>query len=268
MATSQQSFGIKIAQPGYDVNTAPDYALSFNSSWPQLPILKQYTVTVTPILTGGFWSYDTQVFTHNLGFFAWSMVWETDAASNVGSIRTKRANKNLTISDNSVTWNPAIYNLVTVQPLPITVHVKVYNIDISKHVKYDYLQPPVVQTSYDPNFGLKVVKEGKSIDSKDMRDFIIHSRAQSPAILAILTEIDAVSNIVSYTNPQGYTNWVYGYVKFGNNYLYTEAQGQSYPVYQFVDGKTYSISTQGTNKVSLVILRDPLFVAAKVDVTY
>lgn len=270
MATDKQYFGIKVSQIGYDVNTAPDYSLAFNSSWPSLPIAKEFTVTLSPTFDGTFWNFSTQTFTHGLGIYAWANLWETNGPNPVGAIKTQRVNTNLTLYKNKVVWAP--YTLLSSQPSNITLHVKVYNIDISKPVAYQYINPPVTQSPYDPNFGIKVTKSGKDINSKDLRDFIIHTRAQSPAILSILTEKNADSNgNVTYTNPQGYTNWVYGYVFFTDHYVYAPAQGQAYPIYQFINGTTYQISTKSagsTYPVSIIVLRDPLFVPAKVQVTY
>lgn len=268
MATNQQTAGIKVSQLGYDVNTAPDYALAFNSSWPSLPIAQEFTVTLVATFDGTWWNFPSQTFTHNLGIYAWANLWETNGPNPIGSIKTRRVNTNLTLYKNKVVWFP--YTLMSVQPPNIILHVKVYNIDISQPVSYSYVQPPVSQSAYDPNFGIKLTKEGKSINSKDLRDFIIHSRAQSPAILTIITEKSADSSgNVSYTNPQGYTNWVYGYVFFTDHYTYAPAQGQAYPVYQFINGTTYQISTlNGAHPVSLLVLRDPLFVPGKVQVTF
>lgn len=281
MAIDRQYAGIKVSQTGYNVDTAPDYALAFNSSWPSLPIVREFTQTLTSTFDGFFWSYpDYVTFTHTLGMFAWAHLWETNGPGQVGAMKTRRVDTNLYLGKNSVVWQSP-YNLSSTQLPSITLHVKVYNIDITKPVSYDYVQPPVTQSPYDPDFGIKVVKEGRSIDSRDLRDFVIHSRAQSPAILSILTELNADGGgNVTYTNPQGYTNWVYGYVAFTNGaafgttgsfYRYAQAQAQAYPVYQFVNGNTYQLSTKNagnTYPVSLVVLRDPLFVPARVEVTY
>lgn len=273
MVTQKQSAGIKVSQTGYSVDNAPDYALAFNSSWPSLPIVREFTVTINATFNGSFWVFADQTFTHGLGLYAWAHCWETNSPNAIGSIVTRRIDTNIIIGKNSVIWSG--YGLLSSQPAALTIHVKVYNIDMSKPVAYEYVQPPVTQSPYDPNFGIKVTKEGKSIDSKDLRDFVIHSRAQSPAILSILTQANADSSgNVTYTNPQGYTNWVYGYVLFdlgsiGSFYTYAQAQGQAYPVYQFINGTTYQLSTlSGANNVSLLVLRDPLFVPAVVQVTY
>lgn len=288
MTTPKQSFGIKIAQPGYSTDNAPDYALAFNSSWPSLPVVKEFDVTLQPTFDGSFWSFASQTFTHNLGFWALADVWETNSPNSQTGLTqpanlTYRNNSALYLGLNECIWSSP-YGFLSSQPQPMTVHVTVYNIDISKPVAYDYVQPPVVQAPYDPNFGMKIAKANKSIDSKDLRDFVVHTRAQSPAILSIITEASKdSSNAITYANPQGYTNWVSGYYRnfFGfislskQYYGYVQAQSQAFPNYQFLNGTTYSLflgssSTFPGNTAigSLVVLRDPLFVPTVLDVTY
>jgi len=268
MVVRKQSFGLKIAQAGYDVNNCPDYALAFNSSWPSLPVVKEITETVTPTpYLGSFWQLPNVTITHDLGFYALGDVWETGRNTNTGDIKTIRNNARLYLGLNSAYWQGGIF---TSEPDPITVHIKIYNIDISKPIEYEYIKPPVYEIPYDNNFGLKIAKDNKSINSKDMRDFIIHTRCQSPAILTIRTEQDAVSNVISYTNPQGYTNWISGWLKtsVSNYYVLIPQQSQVYPKYTFSNGDTYTATISGTDKMSLVILRDPLLLAKTVEADY
>jgi hypothetical protein len=265
----KQTAGIKISQPGYDVNLAADYNLLFNSSWVSLQVIKEFTQVMTPTFDGTWWNFSDVAFTHNLGFYAFADLWETNNINNTGSIKTIRNNGKLDLGNNDVLWHGDTF--ITGQPNPITVSIKVYNLDISKQFEYEYIQPPTTKRQYDPTFGMKIVKYGKSIGSTDLRDFILHTRTQSPALLTVRTEkdVDANGNI-TFTNLQNYTNWIYGYWKGSHSVRYSliPQQSQSYPKYTFVNGSTYTAALTAGDRLSLVVLRDPLIVAEKVNVVY
>ena len=73
-----QQYGIKIAQGGYDVRTAKDYELIFNSSWPTLAIAYDQTSAYTTD------SYGSLRIAHNLGFVPLAMGWQfTDSTMTV-----------------------------------------------------------------------------------------------------------------------------------------------------------------------------------------
>ena len=270
MVVSKQTSGIKISAPGFDANICPDYDLLFNSSWVSLQLLKELTQTVVATFDGTFWNFPTVTLTHNLGFYAFADVWETNNSNDVGLIKTMRMNSKLSIGNNSVIWTGDTF--ITGQPNNITINIKVYNLDISQQMAYNYIQPPVIQNKYDPSFGMKITKYGKSTSSNDMRDYILHTRAQSPAILAILTQDNVDSNgLISFTNQQNYTNWVYGYYKNShtNYYQLIPQQSQAYPSYNFTNGNTYTAAyLGGGDKISLVVFRDPLLVPKQVQATY
>jgi len=291
-SSNKQNVGIKIAEPGYDATTAPDYNLLFNSSWKQLPIIHEYTATVTATLSGGKYSYPPiKEFVHNLGFYALADLWITNDPFAPSTIKTTRKNLEVYIGKNSVVWYATAYQSFPTDPGPITVHINVYNIDLSVEASYDYIQPNAASRVYDHDYGLKVAREGKAIDSTDMRDYILHTRCQSPAILTIINQDSSKLNAYSipyieYVNPQGYTNWVYGYVQQSNHAIMTflgatgggdyyqmaAAQAQAYPTYNFIDGRTYQLllgyGSTAYFPGSLVVLRDPLIVPDQVEVTY
>jgi hypothetical protein len=103
--------------------------------------------------------------------------------------------------------------------------------------------------------------------SKDMRDFILHSRCQSPQVDSVL--VGASGATLTYTNTTGYTNWVFGFGSFnsGTSFVPARTDQAQAPPKLVIANNVYSIGTSGMVPV-IVVLRDPLFAATQVEVTY
>lgn len=262
----KQDFGIKVSQSGYNAFTAPDYALAFSSSWPQLPIAAEFIQTIAPFNGGGApYTYNPITFTHKLGYPAFARVWISGTGTGLSTGHVAGDVYNLKTSTNSVTYSsPASTNNLSDR---ITVFIRVYALNITQAVSYAYKQPPVISTPYDPNYGIKIVKEGKDIASKDMRDFILHSRCQSPQVDSVL--IGTSGQTISYTNTTGYTNWVFGFGSFnsGTSFVPARTDATQSPPQLTISNNVYSIGASGMIPI-IVVLRDPLFVANQVEVTY
>lgn len=262
----KQDFGIKVSQSGYNAFTAPDYALAFSSSWPQLPIAAEFLQTIAPFDGGAApYTYNPITFTHSLNYPAFARVWISGTGTGISTGHVTSDIYNLKTSKNSVTYSsPASTNNLSDR---ITVFVRVYALDITTPVSYPYKKPPVITTPYDPDYGIKIVKEGKDIASKDMRDFIIHSRCQSPQVDSVL--VGASGSTLTYTNTTGYTNWVFGFGQFGTNFPFAPAYPNSSqsPPTLVISNNVYTVGAPGMVPV-IVVLRDPLFVPAQVEVTY
>jgi hypothetical protein len=170
------------------------------------------------------------------------------------------------------------------------IKVMIFAIDLSKDIDYTLAPGATFATPYDNNYGIKMVKSGKNINSTDMRDFAIHSRCQSPLVLAVKTQ-DTITplaanggNTIQFTNKTKTPVWVYGFIKAGaaglavgqgvpaGTYVPAPYYNQSYPVC-FTDGVTSYISwtTGGSHNDSgatLLILRDPMFSSNPITVQY
>jgi hypothetical protein len=284
---ASNSAGIRVTQIGVSEPYAADYQFVFNSDWPSLAIA--YEVVIDVPYTDGF-SISAQV-THGLGFYPLVMGWSFLNGVSIG--RSFVASGNLSGPQNDVQIsfdkqniyfvNKGIYNALT-----YTMSIKCYNVDISQGVDYTLPQFPTVKTPYDPTTGIKVSKNGKSIASNDLRDFILHSRAQSPAILSIVTQVTtrpSGTKYIGYNNPAGYVPWVLGFVGGpGQDSTYSPiAPGAQQSGYLFglqsaaqatANGETQAL-LQGSflfrpNATfgSLVVLRDPLVLPNTLRVTY
>lgn len=260
-----QQYGIKIAQPGFDVRTCKDYELIFNSSWPTLSIVFDKTTSITTDSLGN------AKIPHNLGFVPLSMAWRfTDSTMTISAGRFFPSVDLNNLYFGGLGANTTYY-----------FNVKCYNLDITKPQNYLYLQPPAVNEPYDTTYGIKVSKQGQAITSTDQRSFILHSRSAGPQVLAVVTKVTTDpfgQQALIYQNPQGYTPWVFGYAylnnpSFGNIYQWAPPVSQSYPKLNInVDGpNTSSIVITPVNGVylgSLIVLRDPLFVPNTLSVVY
>lgn len=274
-----QQYGIKIAQPGYDVRTCKDYNLIFNSSWPSLAIVYDQTMSVTTDQFGN------AIVAHNLGFPPLSMAW--NFTDNTFSLTNGRVFPSV---DKNNFYLPELQANTTYY-----YNIKAYNLDITQPQNYTYLQPPAVNNTYDPTYGIKVVKQNQGITSSDMRAYILHSRCASPQVLSVVTDkvpynastgIGYNNGVLTYTNPQGYTPWAFAYALVNNIFTNTQIYqwappvSQSYPILLFNGGNYGSGGQQGllTMNVlqisptavngSIIVLRDPLFVANSVQAVY
>ena len=254
-----RDYGIRLSKPFYDATKAADSDLIFSSSWPSLPVATERTFTNSA--NGGDTSFASDfTFAHGLGFACFALIWEitNGVATQRPSIPPRIDLTSIYIDSPSTTAS--------------AYHVKCYNIDLSVNAEYPSTNASSVVTSYDNNYGIKIAKEDEDIDSEDMRDFILHSRCQSPLISVVKTST-GVSTALTYTDSKDYTAWVFGYVRSSSG-VYTQAPyfNQAYPRL-FITGSsgayTYSITTDTSDDAStIVVLRDPMFASTNTEVTY
>lgn len=263
MALSRKDVGIKVAQAGYDVETAADYQLTFNSAWPSLQEAfdKTYHVGVGAVVT----------VPHNLGFYPFAFGFASQNGRYLGRIGyANLPTLSMYIGQNNIYLQGSLSEAYD-------VNVTCYNLDLTKQADYTQPLPSGLQESYSPDYGIKMVKPGRDISSSDLRDYIIHTRAQSPAVLSVLTEQSGVADgalySITYTNPVGITNWVHGLsVVTGTIYESKVYQSAGFAVQSAlgvsISGATYKLTYSGGTGGTIVVLRDPLFGNNDVAVTY
>lgn len=260
--------GFKISKPGYDANQAAGSNLVFDSNWPSLPIAFETDID-NPITS----SVSTATVVHNLNFPAFTWVWAYyDDPSGINNvcrrfIAASDAN-NVYLSGNTPNRPP--FNASRLK-------IRCFRLDLSKDVDYLLADRSTFNLPYDNSFGIKFVKQGKDINSKDLRDFAIYSRAESPLILAVKTELTisnnnlgtTIGNVIQYKSSLSYPVWVYGFTK-STSEVYTPAAyySQSYPR-TFTDGfLSYVGYISPDIGATLVILRDPMFAPSQTTVQY
>lgn len=281
--TQNSDVGIKISKPYYDAAKTRPENLIFSSSWPSLPIVFEVNIPDATALA----TYSIAPFTgsymipHGLKYPPLAFYWQVSDVSGKAGMGTVFLRTIADVDSTYIYIDPPI----SMEGLPgVTppVNVKAFGINLS--VDADYANPAGANNlpaAYDPNFGIKVSKVNKETTSKDLRDFILHSRAQSPLILAVKTQ--ATSNVantgsIQYTSKLPYPVWVYGFVRSitgspaplsnADYYRYAPYYSQAFPRTN-TDGTTSSVTfnTFATG-ATLVILRDPMFAATLETVQY
>jgi hypothetical protein len=262
---ASQGYGIKIARAGFNANTCADYDLLFNSAWPSLPIAFS-TLQTTTVAAG---TTSLPPIPHGLNYIPMVMGWIIQGSKQIGRIFPDVDKTNIYLTYN----NPFSYFNTGDT---IKFYLVCYAVDISRSASYEYLPPSAVQQPYDKKFGIKVAKLGKSASSTDLRNFILHSRAQSPAILQIIASTDPSTTTLSYTMPAGYTTWVYGWGVYDRSvlgesavtYVNAPLYPQSTPGITLPTQNNFLLSVGVSKGGSLVILRDPLFAPNTISVVY
>jgi hypothetical protein len=285
------SAGIFITQQGVSVPTAADYQFVFNSNWPSLQCAFDQLVTLSP--------GQSQTLAHNLGFPPFTQGWLLQNAVSVGRIFAVSESFEGYQTNVTMTFDKTNVYLTNNDSVSWTVNVKCYNLDISTPANYTLSQYPTFTRAYDPSVGIKVTKSGKQIKSTDLRDFILHSRAQSPAVLSVQSQpyygqpfgTFYVYQLV-YQNPANYVPWAFAFINTGNGVYAGLAPGGQQSGFVFLLTKSLTEYTPQTNAPSyngagaslvwtdtnppgsittggsLVILRDPLLVAGNVQINY
>lgn len=266
--------GLKISKPTYNAYQTASENLLFSSSWPSLQIAFEITITTAEQLAS-YASTNTEgqyAIPHNLGYSPFSFYWQpSEDASSVtnGSIRSI-AN----VDDTYAYIN--VSSVATGFTLGVPINIKCFALDLSKDVDYSVPVGNAIRLPYDPNFGIKVAKTNQSPSSKDLRNFVIHSRCQSPLVLAVKTQSTSPTSngtTVQYTNKLGYPTWNYGFIKTSASaFHYAPYFSQLYPQ-TFTDGIITDITYQTgapfhSIGATLVILRDPFFAPTVTGVTY
>lgn len=253
--------GFKISKPGYDARTTQGSNMVFDSSWPSLPIAFETKLTS---------AFPASV-THNLKFPPFSVVW----AYGVDPSGISAAQRFFfPVDSTKLYFDTSSFTIqqLTFWNIATNIKIRCFQLDISTDIDYILAPGDTFNQVYDKNFGVKVVKQGKDVNSTDLRDFALHSRAQSPLVLAIKTEkttTNGTNNIVQYNSNLKYPTWVYGYIKQSTGkYRPAPYYSQAYPR-TFTDGILSYIGYTGTDiGATLVVLRDPMFAPTTTTVQY
>ncbi len=271
-----QDYGIKISKAGYGALKANDNDLLFNSSWPSLQIIDVYDYAYP----GGFPSSFTSPIEHGLPFVPLAAVFgrasvDLDGAGLIDSISSFEI---LDVNEQYVYPNSAFMGFDAGE-----FKVVVFNVNITKDIEYPYTDNPSVFSGYSQDYGIKVAKEDADTSSDDLRDYTLHSRAQSPLLLAVKTQstIPASntapdgSKIMQYTSPLESVTYSFGFVEFTGpprRYVYAPYQAQAYPVLYsngIISQLNIVTGSSVTGNASIVVLRSPMFATEDVyNVTY
>lgn len=235
------NYGFKLSKPNYDINSAADRDLIFSSAWPSLQVVYDQVATSATVA-------------HGLGFPP--LAFKFTSLDNSNPFQGER---DVISVDSNVAYTT------------IGVRTIIYNLDISTSKTYAQNRDVSLLQSYSPDFGIKIVKEGKDIDSTDLRDFILHSRTQSPLILRVMTKTDAVGVSITYTWSGNSPPWLYGFVASSSGVWQKSPYNSQANPKLIIDGAAKTarqdILAPYVN-ASIVVLRDPMFAPTSIQATY
>jgi len=205
---------IKLAQPGYDVKTAGDENLIYNSNWPLLKIYKESDFTIPDV------TQTTLITTHDLGFSPvfWYFA-NTPEASwlNNGNVGTAERSEFFgSVGDGTITVDSE--KLQYVKPgFSFTsgqsrFYYYIFALDLAVQFTSPTIKVGTVSGSSNPTRVFKIAKEGRDVNSKNLDDFVIHSRARSPLIHSV-NPSGSPTKSFTVSHNLGYLPMFFGYVK-------------------------------------------------------
>lgn len=237
-------FGIKVTLPGVGVDTASDAQLLFNSSWPSLKIFKN--IHVTQIIPANR-TMPTQIYNHGLGF--------VPAVVPYGGVGGSNTSNNIAeISRQNIGADPSnLYVLQgNTQPINLDIRLSILYLDITVPFTAPVINNgPSSAAVPDPDFGFKLSKNNRDVDSHDLRDFIIHTGARSPMIHAVVPGV-ITGGSFSYTHDLPYDPMFFAFTQSQGLYVLLNGFSGLTTI-----GSTISISGLNGTPVSIVILKDP-----------
>lgn len=264
MADAKSDVGLKLSQPFFDAENASDKDLIFSSSF---PLLKEEATGVFNINALPHASELITVYEHRLNYYPFFIVLDDQGKMRLGP-EWQISESRLYFQDNSSLFPPVGGSgnfRWTIYRLPIFTPFEATNVEKSIQA---------ASNVYDSNYGFKFAKDGASIDSTDLRDFVLHSRGRSPLVHSVnVKQWPGGSTIEPHivTPDFSYNPIAFGFVLNRNNSTVFNMQngGQAPPTLTRSD-KTIKINSTGniTQKSSIIILKDPFLAPKTIQVTY
>lgn len=247
MATNK--INLKLSQRGIDVKHAGDQDLIFSGDF---PMLKEEATGVVDTSKYGGTGYSI-LYEHNLNYVPFFLINDQNDEMVFGTSSFGVDKHNLYIP-NGLTGN---------------YRWSIYRLDL-----YTNYTAPIISTSLESvgtvsdSFVMKFAKKGKDVESDDLRDFTIHSRARSPLIHKVDHQQWTSDNTVHGVPVDlPYNPIVFGFATLtldGRTYGLIGG-GQATPRLNRETGKDVQITSSGlaNTDTSIVIMKDP-FLSRKV----
>lgn len=223
----------------------------FNSNWSSLQIAFERNISVA--------ASSTETVPHGLGFYPLTMVWYINSSGeSLDNFYYYPFIKAQFDTDNIYIINGSSETL--------TASIKCYNLDISVPIEED-------ETTLKPSLLVDYNTTGINTNI-DMRNYILHSRCQSPAVFKVAA--DNEGNGLTYILPTDYNMWTLGfYSPIGDNTRYQCAMpwiNDASPTFFQLPNPNRVIIWPAFGdsgaRSSIVVVRDPLFIPSETEVIY
>lgn len=258
---------VKLAQPGYDVKTAGDENLIYSSLWPLLKIYKQDSFIIPDV------TQTTVIAEHDLAFPAMFWFFSNASISNWsggGPMINERRSEffgpvgfgaNIKINDNQLVYETDGSNTSSLQ-----LYYYIFGIDLSKQYTAPIVKVGAQSAGRSTSRVFKLAKEGKSSNSTDLNDFVVHSRARSPLVHSVNPSPGSVKSFTVDHN-LGYNPMFFGYIKRSDGYYTLTATGPGGASSFTSDENTVTYTNTGDREITIVILKDPFIIDYTVGVS-
>lgn len=258
-------YGVKGSPPGFDVRTAVDYLLSFNSSWPLIKIHYAGSATINMNST------PQTIYTHNLGYPPLYMIVGQPTGNGTVINSTVGTSSGIGV-DNSVLG----YDGSAPIGGTFTFDFFICRVSLTSNFSSPNISGDTSVGQVNNDYGFKLTKPGADVSSSDLRNFSLHSGTRS--IMLSQTDNGATTStgtgyfqrIVSHN--LGYLPIALSYARFGANtvgykpnyyYLLPPSIGVGVGFYQPTSSSVISTIdasyiSSGTPDTTAVVFKDPL----------
>jgi len=244
------TYVVKGTPPGYDIGTAADYLLSFNSSWP-LPKLHE---------TGNF----SGTVTHGLGYPPFHLL-----ARPAGGVGTADGRVDQFADEYGV--NSTVLSRFSGSGTP---RYFIFRLDLTTDFTAPIETGSTTQNAQNDDYVFKMTKPGEDTSSTDMRDFALHSNTRSPALHKVAhgsMSVDAGGWIATIPHGLSYVPTAFAFIKPNANSAGLDPDKYTIvppPVgvgvfYYLVDATSVTLFADGSllnlavPEYSVVVLKDP-----------
>lgn len=246
--------GIKVALPGLDATTAPDYQLLFSSQWPNIKIFNTVIVSIQSVATLD--NNNNIIYQHGLGFPPAVVPFTMNNQAEIGTGTIGEATGVLSVDDQNV-------YLVSATP-PSSMGLLIFYIDITQPftapiVNTGGSQP--IATNATLKYGIRIAKANKTVSDPDVRNFVLRSDCRSPMVHAVVQGIIGAGQQFVYQYDLLYNPIFFAYIQVPNTNQYAFAN--SYSAIGTV-GSSITVGGIAGLAVSIVILQDPFIITDNV----
>jgi len=165
------AYGIRVAKPGYNVNTCADFESAFDSRYPNLKIAFQGKFTTTSS------SSAQTVVTHSLGYAPvfWIYVKDKYGTNNI-TLATSGYSQFFGINSTNLVYDGGLSDV-------IEIYYYIFHQRIDQNITYNTVSnTPTTPSGSSSNYGIRVAKAGFDVKTTTPKNLAWSSEYPSPII--------------------------------------------------------------------------------------